>query len=117
MTLARRSDHSTRRTPSGSIAWACSVNTLPRTVILRKTKVQAVISGWNPDIWSEDDYCVLDRDHIVRRIYPETIHGEMRWLWFLQTEAAPPPNCGMASSLQDAKAAFKPCYTGVKGRT
>lgn len=52
----------------------------PVTLILRKTKVQALISGWNPDIWSEDEYCVLDGDCVVGRLYPEAIHRKARWL-------------------------------------
>jgi hypothetical protein len=52
------------------------------TLILRKTRIQARIAGWNPDIWGEDDYCVLDGERDVGRIYPELIHGERKWLWF-----------------------------------
>ena len=39
--------------------------------------------------------------------HPEAIHREPKWLWFLQTQPATPPNSGVASSLEDAKAAFK----------
>jgi hypothetical protein len=85
------------------------------TLLLRKTRVQAAISGRRSDIWGEDDYVVLDADRVVGRIYPETIHGEPRWLWFLQTGPAPPPNSGMAASLEEAKAAFKKRYAEVKG--
>jgi hypothetical protein len=42
----------------------------------------------------------------VGRIYPEVILGEPKWLWFLQTEPAPPPNSGKADTLNEAKAAF-----------
>jgi hypothetical protein len=94
---------------------APSMTTRPGTLILRKTRAQAVISGWNPDIWGEDDYCIVDADRVVGRIYPQTSHGEPRWLWFLQTEPAPPPNSGMATSLEEAKAAFKRRYSEVKG--
>jgi hypothetical protein len=93
---------------------APSLTARPVTLLLRKTRVQAVISGWNPEIWGEDDYCVVDADRVVGRIYPEVIRGEPRWLWFLQTEPAPPPNSGMASSLEGAKAAFKLRYMQVK---
>jgi hypothetical protein len=59
---------------------APSLSRRPLTLILRKTKAQALIAGWNPSIWGEDDYCILDGDIVVGRIYPETIHGESRWL-------------------------------------
>ena len=41
------------------------------------------------------------------RIYTQRIHGEIRWVWWLQTNPAPPPNTGIADTLNDAKAAFK----------
>jgi hypothetical protein len=50
-----------------------------------------------------------------RPFYPEAIHREPKWLWFVQTQPATPPNSGVASSLEDAKAAFKRRYTEVKG--
>jgi len=43
--------------------------------------------------------------------------GESRWMWFLQTEPAPPPNSDKADTLEDAKAAFKRRYAEVKRRT
>jgi hypothetical protein len=58
--------------------------------LLRKTKAQALISGWNPNIWGEDDYCILDGEIVVDRIYPEIIKCDPKWMWFLQTEPAPP---------------------------
>jgi len=45
------------------------------------------------------------------------IHGERRWLWFLQTEPAPPPNSGMTDALEDAEAEFKKRYGEVTGKT
>jgi hypothetical protein len=53
------------------------------------------------------DYAVVGGETRVGRIYRESIHGEPRWLWFLQTEPGPPPNQGMASSLEEAMAEFK----------
>ena len=50
----------------------------------------------------------------IGRIYPEMIRGEPRWMWFLQTEPAPPPNSGTADSLEDAKVAFERRYAEVK---
>jgi len=37
-------------------------------------------------------------------------------MWFLQAEPTPPPNSGVAASLEEAKAAFKWRYAEVKGR-
>jgi hypothetical protein len=87
------------------------------TLLLRKTKAQARIAGWNPDIWGDDDHCILDGERVVGRIYLELIHGERKWLWFLQTEATPPPNWGTADTLEEAKAEFKARYLEVKGVT
>jgi hypothetical protein len=42
----------------------------PLTLILRKTKAQALISGWTPAIWREEDYCVLDGDGVVDASIP-----------------------------------------------
>jgi hypothetical protein len=88
------------------------------TLILRRMRAQARIEGLNPDIWAEDDYAIVDPDinKRVGRIYPEVILGEPKWLWFLQTELAPPPNSGKAGTLEEAKAAFKRRYSEVKGR-
>jgi hypothetical protein len=86
-------------------------------LILRKTKVHARIVGWNPNIWGDDDYCILDGDICVGRIYPEMIHGEPKWRWFLQTEPAPPPNSGVVNTLEQAKSEFKRRYAQVKSRT
>ncbi len=60
---------------------------------------------------------------MIGRIYKETIHGEPKWLWFLQCipEAGPgrpipPPVQGMADSLDEAKAALKMRYEEPKQR-
>jgi hypothetical protein len=91
------------------------------TLLLRKTRYQSLIEGANPDLWAdaENDYAIVDPDinRRVGRIYPEVILGEPKWLWFLQTEPAPPPNSGKADSLEEAKATFKRRYQEVKGRT
>jgi hypothetical protein len=89
----------------------------PMSLILRKTRTQARIEGLNPSIWGEDDYSVIDGETRVGRIYRERIQGEWRWLWFLQTEPAPPPNQGVAGTLEEAKAEFKRRYAEVRGRT
>src|SRR5262245_30528942 len=85
------------------------------TLILRKTRAQARIEDWNPEIRGENDYSVIDGETCVGRIYPELIDGEARWRWFLQTDPAPPPNSGVAGSLEEAKAQFKLRYAEVKG--
>jgi hypothetical protein len=86
------------------------------TLLLRKTREQARIEGLDARGWSEDDYAVVDGETRVGRIYKELIHGEPKWLWFLQTVPAPPPNQGMADTLEDAKAGFKKRYEEVKSR-
>jgi hypothetical protein len=78
------------------------------------------IEGLNPDFGCADDhYAIVDPDinKRVGRIYAEMILGEPKWMWFLQTEPAPPPNSGTANSLEEVKAAFKRRYAEVKGRT
>jgi hypothetical protein len=86
------------------------------TLTVRRTYVQARVAGWDPKIWSHDDYCILNGDRDVGRIYPEFIHGERKWLWFLQTEPAPPPNRGMTDTLEEAKAEFKKRYIEIKDK-
>ncbi len=48
------------------------------------------------------------------RIYTESIHGELKWCWFLQTMPAPSPNQGMADTLDEAKAALAKRYEEVR---
>jgi hypothetical protein len=55
------------------------------TLIVRKSSAQARIEGLNPDIFGEDDYSVVDGETPVGGVYPELIHGEPKWRWFLQT--------------------------------
>jgi hypothetical protein len=38
------------------------------------------------------------------------------WLWFLQTEPAPPPNSGMAATLDETMAQLKRRYQQVQGQ-
>jgi hypothetical protein len=89
------------------------------TLLLRKTRAQARIEGLDPTIWGEDDYSIIE-DTVVGRIYRELIHGERKWRWCLQQipEAGPgrpipPPNQGVADTLDAAKAAFKERYAEV----
>jgi len=90
------------------------MTTRPARLILRKARLQAVISGWNPDIWSADDYSVVDGDAVVGASTRKKICGELRWLWFLQTVPEPLPNQGMTGSLEEAKTAFKARYAEVR---
>jgi hypothetical protein len=69
------------------------------TLVLCRMRAHARIEGWSDqDAWSVDDYVVVDErrieyavveDTVVGRIYKETIHGEPKWRWFLQTVPAP----------------------------
>jgi hypothetical protein len=83
------------------------------TLILRRMRAQDRIEGHEPVDTGEDDYAVVDETRIGR-IYREPIRGEMKWRWFLQTVPAPPPNSGMADTLDEAKAAFAKRYEKVK---
>ena len=90
------------------------------TLLLRKSSAQARIEGWEPANWRDDDYAVVD-DTVIGRIYRELIHGEPKWMWFLQYipgappgGPVPPPNRGMADNLDDAKAAFAKRYDEVR---
>jgi hypothetical protein len=90
------------------------------TILLRKQGAQARIEGREPFDGRDDDYAVVE-DTVIGRIYKETIHGEPRWLWFLQYIPGAilggpirPPNQGMADSLDEAKAAFAMRYAEVR---
>jgi hypothetical protein len=96
------------------------------TLLLRKMRAQARIDGTDPSPWknAEDDYAVVDDATMVGRINREMIHGKWKWRWFLQCipevgprRAIPPPNQGMADTLQEAKAAFKARYGEVRKGT
>jgi hypothetical protein len=88
--------------------------------LLRKQGAQARTESREPFDSGREDYAVVE-DTVIGRIYKETIHGEAKWLWFLQCipEAGPgrpipPPNQGMADSLDEAKAAFAKRYDEVR---
>jgi hypothetical protein len=59
------------------------------------------------------NYAVLEETKIGR-IYQQQIHGAMKWLWFLQTVPAPPPNQGIADTLEEARAALAARHQQVK---
>ncbi len=83
------------------------------TLLLRKQRAQDRIEGREAFDWPDDDYAIVDETR-VGRMYAQRIHGEMKWLWFLQTVPAPPPNSGVADTLDEAKAAFAKRYAEVK---
>jgi hypothetical protein len=85
-------------------------------LILRKSSAQARIEGLDQNFWAEDDYAVVDETRVVGRMYQQQINGKPKWRWFLQTVPAPPPNSGVADTLDEAKAAFKKRYAEVKGK-
>jgi hypothetical protein len=95
------------------------------TLVLRRMRAHARIEGWSDQgrLASrrlrrgrrKADRIRRCRGYVVGRIYQEMIHGEHRWLWFLQTVPAPPPNQGMADTLEGAMAKFKRRYGEVKG--
>src|SRR5712664_218549 len=94
----------------------CGCESLSCSVVWRKWGIE----GWDPRNRSDDDYAVVD-DTIVGRIYREMILGKPKWRWFLQQipEAGPgrpipPPNQGMADTLEEAQAAFAKRYEEVR---
>ena len=73
------------------------------TLILRRSRPQARIEGWDARGWSDDDHAIVDDAIVVGRIYREMIIGKPKWRWFIHQipEAGPgrgitPPNQGMA---------------------
>jgi hypothetical protein len=80
------------------------------TLILRTMKKHM---GWED---AKDDYVILHGEKSVGRIYKE--HGEGRWSWSVNTSPfpAPPPNNGLAKSLEEAKQQFKQRYEELKAR-
>jgi hypothetical protein len=84
------------------------------TLMLRKQHAQDRIEGQEPPPdWSDNDYAVVD-ETLVGRIYRQQVEGDLKWLWFLQTVPAPPPNQGIADTLEEAKAALAARYEQIK---
>jgi hypothetical protein len=79
------------------------------TLILRSMKKHM---GWED---ANDDYAVLDDEKTVGRIYRE--RGEDRWLWSVNTSPfpAPPPNNGLATSLEESETALQGTIRGDEG--
>jgi len=72
--------------------------------------------------FSQPDYSVVDKDgdtqRVVGRIYSTGVSSDRatRWFWTLSGEYwphRPPPHGGLASSLEEAKAAFRRCWQSV----
>jgi len=89
------------------------------TLLLRKQHTQDRIKGRYSFDWGEDDYVVIDETQAVDetqigRIYRERVSAGVKWLWFLQVVRAPPPNHGIADTLDEAKAALAKRYEEVK---
>jgi hypothetical protein len=86
----------------------------PMTLLLRKQRAQDRIEGMEPPLdWSEDDYAVVD-ETLIGRIYRQQVQGDLKWLWFLHVAPAPPPNQGIADTLEEAKAALAARYENLK---
>jgi hypothetical protein len=84
------------------------------TLVFRTQHEQDQIEGREPLDWNENDYAVVEETRIGR-IYRHHVSTGWKWLWFLQTEPAPPPNNGVADTLDEAKATLVKRYEQVKG--
>jgi len=42
------------------------------------------------------------------------VHGDLKWLWFLQIVPASPPNQGVADTLEEAREALAARYEEIK---
>ena len=86
------------------------------TLTLRTMNKHAQLMGWG-DHWGEDDFVIVDDDgRSVGRIYKDTTSP--RWIWSVNTSPfpAPPPNNGLAPTLEEAKQQFKQRYLEVKAQ-
>jgi hypothetical protein len=81
------------------------------TLVFHKQRAQDRIKGRYSLDWGEDDYAVIDEtqgvdETQIGRIYKERMPEGAKWLWSLQVARAPPPNQGIADTLNEAKAAL-----------
>jgi hypothetical protein len=60
--------------------------------------------------WSEHDFDIFDGDRNVGRVYGVGGRPDGEWFWGLSFQLTGRKKCGRASSLDDAKAAFKAGY-------
>src|SRR5258707_8803520 len=80
------------------------------TLLLRRQNAQDRHEGREPFGWKDDDYAVLDDETVIGRIYRERLPTGDKWCWFLQVMGAPPPNRGIADTLDEAKAGIAASY-------
>ena len=84
-----------------------------RALVLRRANVSR-ISGQ----WQDDDFDVFDGDHDVGRIYlVDAYGGNETWFWGVSFRLTNRTSYGHASTLDDAKAAFKAEYEAWQSRT
>jgi hypothetical protein len=67
--------------------------------------------GWED---AKDDFVILDGENSVGRIHKDATSP--RWTWSVNTSPypAPPPNNGLAPTLEEAKAEFRARYEEMK---
>jgi hypothetical protein len=83
------------------------------TLILRRANVSR-ISGQ----WQDEDYDVFDGDREVGRIYLiDSEAGRGSWFWGVSFQVTKRKSYGYATSLEEAKAAFRAEYEAWKGTT
>jgi hypothetical protein len=80
------------------------------TLLLRKQNAQDRIEGREPFGWKDTDYAVLNDETRIGRMYLEHLPAGEKWCWFLQVMGAPPPNRGIAGTLDEAKAEIAAAY-------
>jgi hypothetical protein len=83
---------------------------------LRTMNKHAQLMGWG-DHWGEDDFVILDDEkRSVGRIHKEGTSPT--WIWSVNTSPfpAPPPNNGLAPTLEEAKQQFKHRYLEMKAQ-
>jgi hypothetical protein len=81
------------------------------TLTLRSMKKHM---GWDD---AKDDFVILDENgRSVGRIHKDTTSP--RWIWSVNTSPflAPPPNNGLAPTLEEAKQQFKQRYLEMKAQ-
>ena|SRR6266481_6557088 len=69
------------------------------TLILRKQTAEDRVEGRQPLDWGEDDYAMVDETPIGR-IFKQQMAAGPKWVWFLQVAPVPPPNEGVADTLE-----------------
>jgi hypothetical protein len=88
----------------------------PVTLLLRRQNAQDRHEGRQPLPWQHDDFAVLDDETVIGRMYLEQMPAGDKWCWFLQVMGAPPPNRGIADTLDEAKAGIAEAYAQCRHR-